>query len=83
MRRLGRSYLEATPEERDGPTLLARLSLRDGIPHFEGRPRQEATWRALKARRDQEFAAGDTVVVDGWLLARTEARLCAVLAQPA
>lgn len=87
LRRLGRHYLADTPDERDPATLLARLSL-DRLISASGDPaRQGGFWRAvetdaLKARREQEFASGETVIVDGWLLARTEARLCALLTQP-
>ena len=34
----------------------------------------------LPARAAADFAAGRTLAVDGWLLSRTEARLCAALA---
>jgi hypothetical protein len=32
----------------------------------------------LADRRRHDFAAGDTVIIGGWILARTEARLCAL-----
>jgi hypothetical protein len=32
----------------------------------------------LDARLRVEFGAGDIVRLDGWILARTEARLCAL-----
>ena len=35
---------------------------------------------ALPARVAADFAAGDTVTIDGWVLSRTEAWLCAALA---
>jgi hypothetical protein len=34
----------------------------------------------LPARSAADFAAGDIVAVDGWILSRTEAWLCAALA---
>ena len=87
LRRLGRRYLADTPHERDRATLLARLSLDCPFSAAGDRPPQDDFRRAvetdaLKARREQEFASGETVVVDGWLLTRTEARLCALLTQP-
>jgi hypothetical protein len=36
--------------------------------------------RWLRARCRQDFARGDTVLIDGWVLARTECRLCALVA---
>lgn len=34
---------------------------------------------AFRARRAADFARGDSVVVDGWVLARCEADLCAAI----
>jgi hypothetical protein len=39
---------------------------------------RDALLSALDARVRAEFATGDVVRVDGWVLARTEARLCAL-----
>ncbi len=35
---------------------------------------------AVKCRAQSEFQRGETVTCDGWLLARSEARLCALIA---
>jgi hypothetical protein len=41
-------------------------------------PADLAGW--IADRREEDLASGDTVVVSGWLLARSEARLCAAVA---
>lgn len=70
-RRIGRRYLAIAPGEADPVRLAATLpALRDPV----------AQRRALDAARRRDFAAGDTVILDGWILARSEARLCALAA---
>jgi hypothetical protein len=69
LRRLGTLYLAAHPEERSG-AVLARLLIageQGTIPS-----------RLLRAIA-RDWSSHHVAVVDGWLLARTEARLCAVL----
>ncbi|MHA1563675.1 MAG: hypothetical protein ACTSX7_00060 [Alphaproteobacteria bacterium] len=76
-RAVGRRYLALYPEERDVATLQEAL--------FSGQARIGGTALrqhvATLCRRD--FAAGDTVIVDGWILARSEARACALSAMAA
>ena len=73
VRSLGARYRELTPAEHDAG------ALRDAI--LGARP---LTARLFGARRPvadlvrDDFAHGRTVVVDGWILARTEARQCAL-----
>ncbi len=77
--RIGERYLAKTPEENDRAVLAARLP--DGAADFVMKgTNAEAVTAALRARRTREFGVGDTVVVEGWLLARSEARLCALAA---
>ena len=79
-RRLGQGYLVLHPAERD-QQLLSRLLRTALIPVGAVPPiGQAALERMLTARARQEFAEQDTVVVHGWVLARTEARLCALCA---
>lgn len=70
--RLGRQYRRAFPEENSSAALTEIL-------------RRSATGEngfdlstKLKFRVQREFAEGRTVVLDGWVLARTEARQCAL-----
>ena len=65
---LGRRVIEVTGED-DAGALLATL------PGGTGDPLARARTRV----RD-DFRAGDTIVVDGWVLAASEARAAAVLA---
>jgi hypothetical protein len=72
VRQLGRSYRAAVPAEDDRETLVAAL-------HNELGAGAPSTLRSrLDARIRADFAAGRTVTVQGWVLARTEARQCAL-----
>jgi len=71
-RELGNRYLGLHPEERDLAFLRAATLARAG----EGAPSIDA----LHARCRDDFQRGDTVVIDRWVLARTEGRLCALVA---
>jgi hypothetical protein len=70
---VGRAYLDACPEEADPGRLEALLTgeLREGS--------LDSVRRRLANRRRGDFARGDVVVVRGWVLARSEARLCALI----
>lgn len=69
LRRLGDIYLAAHPAERSRD-LLSHLLIAD----FDG----TIPSRLLSAV-SRDWSGHRVVVVDGWLLARTEARLCAFL----
>jgi hypothetical protein len=73
-RAVARAYLAAAPEDADRARLRAALAARLG----EDFARADA--RAIAAAIRGDFAAGDVVVVQGWLLARTECRVCAWVA---
>lgn len=78
--------------ERIGRRYLATLSADIGRLHLLGaspmlrrvvratRREPQAAARLLRQGIDDDFRRADTVVVDGWVLARTEARLCALIA---
>ena len=68
LRKLGRIF--HAREADAGERLLARL---DGL---EG----SAVRLRVNALRMEDFAAGRVVVINGWVLARTEAEACAVAA---
>lgn len=73
--RVGEAYRAAYPDEDDVAVLLAAL------PQFEGLDAREVQ-QQLPTLRDQvraDFAGGDVVMVDGWLLAVTEARAAALV----
>jgi hypothetical protein len=69
LRRLGDIYLLAHPEERSRALLSDLLIAGDdgSIPS------------QLLSAVARDWSGNHVVVVDGWLLARTEARLCALL----
>jgi len=72
VRLLGSHYRAATPSENTADALRAAISSGHGlhIP-FVGN-------KSLDDRIRDDFAAGRTVVVDGWVLAVTEARQAAL-----
>lgn len=78
-RALGCAYLRLHPEEAAREPLLERL-----LPDIQRGSevlRRLTTARlreAARRQRERDFARGDTVLIDGWILARTEARLCAL-----
>jgi len=70
--RLGRSYLAARPFEADRAALARALGAVGACaPKIASR---------LELRRRRDFARGEIIVVEGWVLARSEARACALLA---
>jgi hypothetical protein len=71
-RRLGLAYLSRHPGERDFDLLHAAT--------LKGAGEGARAVRRLRARCREDFARGDTVRIDGWVLARTECRLCALVA---
>lgn len=79
--RLGRAYLAHYPGE-EGPgrltrLILATLGLDEGAVAVRGEPELRA---ALATRIRDDFATAQTVMVDGWILSRTEMRLYALWA---
>jgi hypothetical protein len=74
---VGRKYLEKVPEERSEAWLVDRVFGGKGLIMSDGFPLLKAQVLRL---RQQDFVRGDLIEIDGWLLARTEARLCALAA---
>ena len=72
VRQLGAHYRASTPNENSADTLRAALSGRHGlrIPFIKS--------GSLEDQIRDDFAAGRTVLVDGWVLAVTEARQAAL-----
>jgi hypothetical protein len=74
---IGLRYLAMAPEEADRALLAAELF--SGYSDAPSNPIEfDRLRQTLAARRERDFAAGDTVVIGGWILARSEARLCAL-----
>jgi hypothetical protein len=78
-RQIGWRYLEASPEERDAvwadPRIMELVAtLGNGSGDLGALCRQAAV------QQKADFESGDVVSVNGWLLSRAEARLCAACA---
>lgn len=80
-REIGSRYLQECPDQRNPETLVTRIL--DSDPDL---PRRVEALRVsdLRARFRRRFAAdfatGNTVQIEGWVLSRTESRLCALWA---
>ena len=73
VRDLGRRYREMTPSERDAESL--RAAIRSSLPW---RTRLSGSAPSSARLVHDDFDAGRTVVVSGWILSATEARQCAL-----
>ncbi|MEO8192324.1 MAG: hypothetical protein ABI681_00645 [Gemmatimonadales bacterium] len=74
VRELGMRYRAAVPKENTAATLRAAIA--DG-----GRRGLRFPWTSRRSMEQQvrdDFAAGRTVLVEGWVLSATEARQCAL-----
>lgn len=78
-RELGERYLANEPAERAAGELLRSVfgELRPAV--MDSRALERLKGR-IRVRRARDFARGDLVLLDGWFLARTEARLLALVA---
>lgn len=77
-RTVGAEYLRSAPHEADLPGLLAALC---GPASGDACVAHADEWAAaLAARCKDDFLEGRVVRIQGWVLSRTEARLCAVAA---
>ena len=88
VRDLGLLYLETVPAENDAAVLTKTLAA-SGSPESAGWnvfSNVGAEWSAadLDVLVQRDFAAGRTVILNGWVLSLTEARQCALYSlQPA
>lgn len=73
---LGRAYLAATPGEAGRAQLTALIF---------GTERPQSTHELmtyLAGKRHRDFVDGDVAIVDGWVIAKTEGRVAAMLCTP-
>ena len=75
---IGKRYLMLTPEEDDRQILLRRLLAEISISEFHESD-TAGLCSEIKSRISRDFSSGRTVLIDGWVISRTEARLCAYL----
>jgi hypothetical protein len=73
---IGRAYLRAHPSEADPERLVAEITgdWEQGPAELDRLGRDELRLR-LREQIRTDFAEGRTVLVDGWMLAASEARL--------
>jgi len=69
---LGQRYLDLYPHQRARALLLAKR-IQSVRPQTSGALKQ-----MLTRQREADFQNGETVLVDGWLLARSEVEACAL-----
>jgi hypothetical protein len=83
---VGRNYVRQYPAEADPQLMLSRLvaTIAEAKNRFGQMSmksdRNEATKRAIRAAISADFSDGRIVIVNGWILAETEARACALAA---
>lgn len=78
-RSVGERYLQLRPEERSTATLARELFGTRSLDEV-ARERPDSLKETILAGRASDFRNGDLVVLDGWVLARTEARFLALVA---
>lgn len=71
----GKAYLKKTPAENDDDKLVQLLTDNNTIANSTD---EKAIHQYLDEKIKQDFKAGNTVLVKGWVLAVTEARQCAL-----
>ena len=71
---IGNSYVSQTPKE-NSENELARALIED----ISGSPEEMA--KSLTEKVAYDFENGDIVMIDGWILSRTEARQCGLLSK--
>ena len=73
---IGQKYLAQIPEENDRQILLGHLH--GEVPICELEKSDAAGWCSkIKSQISNDFSAGRTVLLDGWVISQTEARFCA------
>ena len=77
MRRMGRTALRQSGGADVSPARADRLF---GSPSQTAAPTADRLRTHLQSLRDADFAARDTVTLDGWILARSEAEAIALVA---
>jgi hypothetical protein len=71
---IGNSYVSQTPEENSENILAKEL-----VGNISGSPQEIVD--ALNEQVNKDFYNGDIVMIDGWILSRTEARQCGLLSK--
>lgn len=78
---VGRAYLRSTPEEADARLLVDLIcSSQAGLRSLMVGKEPEQLRTLIRHLQMEDFENGRTARVQGWVLSRTEARLCALVA---
>lgn len=78
---VGVAYLEQNHDEMTREILIERLSYSSNDFLIAVASRDKcAVWRCFLDKHRLDFESNDVVKINGWLLSRTEARVCALLA---
>jgi hypothetical protein len=79
--RIGRAYLRVHPEEKSEAALFAAAAGRPGLVRaLSAVPDTVAVFRIMDEVVRADFEAGEIVNCSGWILAKSEARACALFA---
>lgn len=78
-RAVGERYLALHPEERESEKLAGAIY--GALPlSKDWKPSDTVVHKHLEEKIKKDFEQGCTVCLDGWILSRTEGRLCALVA---
>lgn len=78
-RQIGMIYLQQPGAERNRDAALGALLASTALTREQVAGMQQRTLhRTLQERMRADYASGNAVNVEGWILSRTEARLCAL-----
>jgi hypothetical protein len=78
--RIGEAYLDEIGTSEELRTLHNELLANPPAPSADLAGAIQRRFLAVRDQAQEEFQRGETVSCDGWVLARSEARLCAVAA---
>jgi hypothetical protein len=79
-RRIGLAYLRVHPEEASEVGLMTAVAARSALTRaLNAAPDMAAVFCILDDVVRADFAAGEIVKCDGWILSKSEARVCALL----
>jgi hypothetical protein len=80
VRSLGQAYLSLHAHERGAAALSKLLGSALMFPTAREHTADQGLDTLLSAKLRRDFEQRDTVILNGWILSRTEARLCALRA---
>jgi len=80
MKFIGKKYIEQVPVENKASILLAPILFGGSDTRFQNTVllNQKEIKSFIRSRVKEDFISGQTVSIRGWVLAKTEARLCAL-----